>query len=54
MPFSSLLTPGFVSLSATFIHRKSGAVKYFSSAFVASVMVALLAVYACNFFGVYI
>lgn len=49
-----ILTAAFASLSLTFLNRKTSAVKYFVSAAVASISVALSAVYVCNFFGVYI
>lgn len=49
-----LLTTAFVSLSVSFLNRNVSAIKYFLSAAVASISVGLGAIYACNFFGVYI
>lgn len=51
---SSLLTSAFVSLAVTLLNRKAGFVAYLAGAGVASIAVALSAVYVCNFFGVYI
>lgn len=51
---SSILTAAFISLALTFIHRNASASKYFGSAAVASISIALGSVYVSNFFGVYI
>lgn len=49
-----LVIIAFISLALAFINKNGSAVKYFSSAVVASGSIALGSVYLCNFFGVYI
>ncbi|RKP32761.1 hypothetical protein METBISCDRAFT_25336 [Metschnikowia bicuspidata] len=49
-----LALTSFISLTVTLLNRRAGLTKYLEGAAVASASIALLAIFACNFFAVYI